>query len=253
MSGEPIFDFHARLAPQAAARDRLLMTMDELGIDRAAVCAAGVIDLDRLSGQIMAGGYSTEDPDNDAVAEACAGTGGRLVPFFFGNPHAGPDHYAAVAAQYAGLELSPAVHGLPFADPRNVALVEIAARHSGPVYVVCIGRPGCGAHDLARLARQFPAVTFVLGHCGFIGIDLYSINAVCSVPNIFAETSGCYTGISRAAIDRLGAGRVLFGSDYPLQHPDVELTKIRSLRLDSASWNRVMWQNARLLLGEDSP
>lgn len=252
MSGGAVFDFHARLAPRPAAARQLLATMDTLGISRAAVCAAGVIDLDRLSDQVMAGGHITDDADNGALAEACRETAGRLMPFFVGNPHAAPERFGAVAAKHAGLELSPAVHGVPLTDPRNVTLVEIAARHSKPVYVVCIGRPGCRAQDLAQLASWFPAVTFVLGHCGFIGIDLHSINAVRNTANISAETSGCYAGVARIAIERLGAHRVLFGTDYPLQHPDVELTKLRSLELDPAGWNQVMWQNACRLLGDDS-
>lgn len=246
-----IFDFHSRLAPGTPARDRLLATMDALGITRAAVCAAGAIDLDRLARQIMVGGHSTASADNEMVAASCADTGGRLVPFFFGNPHAAAGQYGDVAEKYAGLELSPAVHGVAITDPRNIALAEIAARHNRPVYLVCIGRPGSGAPDLAALARDFPETTFILGHCGFIGIDLYSIDAIRDLKNVYAETSGCYTGIARMAIDRLGAGRVLFGTDYPLQHPDVELAKMRALRLEREELDQVMWRNAIRILGEE--
>jgi predicted TIM-barrel fold metal-dependent hydrolase len=247
-----IFDFHARLGTHPAARGALLAAMDAAGIGRCAVCAAGVIDLDRLAEHVMVGGYVTGDADNKAVADACAGTAGRLVPFFVGNPHTGPGHYLAAAAQFAGLELAPAVHGVPFTDQRNTALVEVAAAHGHPVYAVCIGRPGCGAPGLAALARQFPQVTFVLGHCGFVGIDLYSLNVIRPLRNVLAETSGCYTGIARIAIERLGADRVLFGTDYPLQHPDVELAKLRSIELDPASRQQVMWANSVRLLKDDT-
>jgi predicted TIM-barrel fold metal-dependent hydrolase len=249
MDAEPIFDFHARLGSNPAARDQLLAAMDAAGIDRCVVCAGGVIDLDRLAEQLMVGGYSTDDPDNKSVMEQCADTAGRLLPFFFGNPHAAPGCYRDVAKQFAGLELAPAVHGVPFIDERNTALVEVAADHGHPVYTVCIGRPGCDAPALAALAQKFADVTFVLGHCGFIGIDLYSINAIRALPNVLAETSGCFTAIARIAIERLGAQRVLFGTDYPMQHPDVELTKLRSIKLDPASRRQVMWQNACRQLG----
>jgi uncharacterized protein len=214
------------------------------------VSAAGVISLDQLSEQLMVGGYSTVDADNDLVAEICGETAGRLVPFFTGNPHAAPDRYADVAVKFSGLELSPAVHGVAFTAPANVALVEIAARHSQPVYTVPVARPGCGAPDLAKLAGEFPSVTFVLGHCGYLGIDLYSIKAIEDAANIVAETSGCYTAIAGIAVERLGAGRVLFGTDYPMQHPAVELAKMAALDLDQASRERVMGQNAVRLLGE---
>jgi predicted TIM-barrel fold metal-dependent hydrolase len=251
MSRGPVFDFHARLAPRPQALERLLSAMDASGIDRAAVCTGGVLDMDTLATQVMTGGFVENDPDNAAVLDACEQSGGRLVPLFFANPHRPADHYRKQAADFRGLEISPAVHGVPLMDPSNVALVEVAAEFGHSVYVVCIGRPGCGAPDLVRLAQQFPEVTFVLGHCGFVGIDLWSVNQVVPQQNIVAETSGCYTVVARAAVERLGPERVVFGTEHPVSGFDVEVTKMRSLDLDPDSWRQVMWTNACRLLREE--
>ena len=78
-----VFDFHVRLGPQPEAPARLLAALDAGGITRAAVCAGGVIELDRLSSQLVEGGHVATAADNDAVLAACAGSGGRLVPFYF--------------------------------------------------------------------------------------------------------------------------------------------------------------------------
>jgi hypothetical protein len=119
------------------------------------------------------------------------------------------------------------------------------------VYVVCLGRPGFSVIDLLLLADKFPEVTFVLGHCGFVGIDVYAVGKVASRSNIVAETSGCYTRVARIAVARLGCDRVLFGTEYPLQHPSVELAKLAALELDEPAWQQVAWRNAHRLLGED--
>lgn len=245
-----MFDFHARLAPRDGAVGALLSTMDRYGIARAVVSAGGVIDLDRLATQVMVGGHIEDDADNAAVLAGCADSGGRLLPFFFGNPHRGPARYQEQATRYRGLEISPAVHGVALTDSRTMALVAVAATAGHPVYVVCLGRPGCGPRELVTLAAEFPGVSFVLGHCGFVGIDVYSLRVVAPYPNILAETSGCYTGVVRVAVTRLGAERVLLGTEYPLQHPEVELTKLRVLDLDEASWQQITWRNACRLLGE---
>jgi predicted TIM-barrel fold metal-dependent hydrolase len=244
-----VFDFHARLTPGT----RLLSTMDSVGIARAMVVAGGVVDLDTLARQIVAGGHVDTAADNDAVAAACAGSGGRLVPMYFGNPYGDVAEYRRVASRYRGLELSPAVHGLRFDDPRLLAFVEVAAGLGHPVYVVCLGRPGTRAGDLVTLARQFPAATFVFGHCGFIGIDTYGIAEIAPQENIVAETSGCFSVVARRAIDLLGAERVVFGTEYPLQHPSVELAKFAALRLSPATWQQVAWHNAHRLLGQKEP
>ena len=246
----PVFDFHARLGAADGALDTLLSTMDHCGIERAVVCAGGVLDLDRLATQVITGGHSEGDANNEAVLAGCADSGGRLLPFFFANPHRGVQPYREQAARFRGLEISPAVHGVPLTDERTRGLVEVAAEAGHPVYVVCLNRPGCGATELAGLAEAFPEVTFVLGHCGVVGIDVYSLTVLASYRNVCAETSGCYTGVARIAVQRLGAERVLLGTEHPLQHPEVELTKLRTLGLDAASWQQVTWSNACRLLGE---
>jgi predicted TIM-barrel fold metal-dependent hydrolase len=243
-------DFHVRLVPRPGARDRLLSTLDECGLERAVVCAGGTIDLDQLSRQLILGGHVETDADNDAVLSACNGTDGRLVPFFFANPHREPARYRERAAEFRGLEISPAVHGVGLADPRAAALVEIAAAVGHPVYTVCLDRPGAGVGDLAALARRFPEADFVLGHSGIGNIDFYALALIEGEANIALETSGGYTSVAEAALRRLGADRVVFGSEYPLQHPAVELAKFQALRIPPEQWRRVAWDNAHRLLGE---
>ena len=250
MTAQPVLDFHVRLVPRPGARESLLATLDECRLERAVVCAGGTIDLERLSRQLILGGHVETDADNDAVLSACEGTDGRLVPFFFANPHREAALYRARAAEFRGLEISPAVHGVGLTDPRVAALVDIAAAVGHCVYTVCLDRVGAGVADLVVLARRFPQVNFVLGHSGIGNIDFYALTLIEGEANILLETSGGYTSVAAAALRRLGADRVVFGSEYPLQHPAVELAKFQSLRITPEQWQRVAWDNAHRLLGE---
>jgi uncharacterized protein len=253
MTAQPVLDFHVRLAPRPQARDRLLSTLDECGLDRAVVCAGGTIDLERLSRQLIEGGHIEADADNDAVLAACVDTGGRLVPFFFANPHRPPGTYRERAAEFRGLEVSPAVHGVALTDSRVTALFDVAAEFGHPVYVVCWTRPGATVADLVAVARRYPRVSFVVGHGGIGNIDLYALTLIEDEPNIALETSGGYTCVAEAALRRLGAERVVFGSEYPLQHPAVELAKFQALRTPPEQWRQIAWENAHRLLGEEKP
>jgi len=248
----PVFDFHARLTPGPGVVDRLLDTMSATGIERAAVAAGGVIDLGLLSTQIVDGGFSVVAVDNEAVLKACAASMGRLVPFYFANPRAGLGEYREQVDEFRGLELSPAVHGLPFDDARMIGFVEVAAGAGHPVYVVCLGRAGARTADLVRLAERFPDTTFVFGHCGFIGIDIAGIDLIVDRPNIVAETSGCLGVVVRHALTRLGPDRVLFGTEYPLQHPGTEFAKYAALGLAPECWRKVAWHNACRVLKEET-
>lgn len=251
-AGQRVFDFHARLVPRPRARQRLLDNMDAAGIDRAAVAAGGVLGLDQLSRQLVEGGHCDVDADNDAVLSACEDSGGRLVPFYFANPRSGVRDYRRRCDQFRGLELSPAVHGVGLADRRTLALVEVAAEAGHPVYVVSTASPGSRTADLVTLATAFAEVCFVFGHCGFTGIDAYGIGQIAGRDNILAETSGCLTVLAQLAMQRLGHDRVLFGTEYPLQHPRVELAKFAALDLAPQEWEQVAWLNAHRLLGEET-
>ncbi|MBF9134463.1 amidohydrolase family protein [Plantactinospora sp. S1510] len=252
-----IYDFHLRIGPvpedPSVAADRLLGEMDRHGITRGVACAGGLIDPVRLARQIVFGGHLETDADNERVLAVSARSGGRLTPFYFANPHRQPRRYLDAAPSYRGLEISPAVHGVGLDDPRTVALVEVAAQAGHPVYVVCLGRPGATVGDLVTLAGKFPEARFVLGHCGFIGIDFHAVATIAETGNIFAETSGCYTSVARVAVQRLGADRVVFGSEYPAQDFGVELAKCRALALTDDELHRVTWASAVRLLREDAP
>jgi len=246
----PVFDFHVRLAPRPGARERLLDVLDGCGIDRAAVAAGGTIELGRLSRQLIEGGHIETDAGNDEVLAACSDE--RLVPFYFANPHRDATVYATAAKDFRGLEISPAVHGVALTDTRVAELVAVAEDAGHPVYVVCIQRPGCGVADLVALAERFPEVTFVLGHSGVGNIDFYGVELITPRPNIALETSGGYTTVVRDALDVLGADRVLFGSEFPLQHPSVELAKFAALDVTPEQWHQVAWANAVRLLNPET-
>lgn len=248
-----VIDFHVRLAPGPDSVARLLAAMDTSGIDRAVICPGGTLSLDQLSRQVIEGGGITAAADNDAVLDACKRDDGRLVPYFFANPHQDPAHYADHGADFAGMEISPAVHAVGLDDARTTQLVELARDFGHSVYVVCIARPGCQVADLVALAERYPEVTFVLGHAGVTPIDLYALDLIAPHPNVVLETSGGYLLVTREAVRRLGADRVLFGSEYPLQRPELELDKIRYADLDEDAWRQVVWSNAHRVLRLPEP
>ncbi|MEU0992238.1 amidohydrolase family protein [Streptomyces sp. NPDC005953] len=250
MAEQRILDAHAHLAPGPDATERILTSMKTHGIERTIVVAGAAISPDQLSRQIIEGGHIESDAHNDAVLEGCARSDGRLIPFYFANPHRVASAYRARAHQFRGLKLAPGVHGVPLNDPRTSALVEVAADIGHHVYLHCLQRAGFGVRDLVRLAGRYRHVTFVLGHAGVGDLDFYGIDLIEPLDNILFETSGGYTSVVRAAMDRLGPRRVLFGSEYPLQSPAVELAKFEALDIPPDEWNLIAWENAIRLIGE---
>ncbi|WP_374314281.1 amidohydrolase family protein [Streptomyces sp. XM4011] len=249
LNSRRIFDAHAHLSPGEDARIALLKEMDRNGIERSVVVAGAVASPDRLSRQLVLGGEVHDDADNAAVLAGSERSGGRLVPFFFANPHRPAAVYREHGRSFRGLKLAPSVHGLPFTDPRVISLVAVAAELGHGVYAHCSNRPGFGVGDYVALARGFPSVTFALGHAGVGDLDLYGIDLIGPQHNILFETSCGLTATVGIALNRLGADRLLFGSEYPLQAPRVELTKMECLDLTGSQWQAIAWDNAARFAG----
>jgi hypothetical protein len=103
--------------------------------------------------------------------------------------------------------------------------------------------------DLVRLADRFPSVTFALGHAGVGDLDFYGIDLIEPKDNILFETSCGLAATIRRALARLGPRRLLFGSEYPMQSPRVELTKLEVLGLSDAEWDAIAWSNTSRFVG----
>ena len=251
---EALVDFHAHLNASAATRasavDALLAMMDRCRIERTVVVPGGTVTPELLAAQIARGGELDVEPNNEGVYSACQATAGRLIPFFFANPHRGPNSYRDAGRLFAGLKIGPAVHGVAFADARITALVEVAQEFGHCVYLHCLPRVGFDVTSFLRLAATFPKVTFVLGHAGVGQCDFDAVARVLPYGNVMFEMSGGMSSVCAAAIRQLGAQRVLFGSEYPLQDPRIEITKLETLDLDASAFRLVTRDNALGLIGQ---
>lgn len=248
-----LIDAHAHVRLADGEVTRLLARMDELGIGRTVVVGGGLLSPHEIARRMIVPPTESEaegvDFDNAALLQACAEAGGRLLPFFFANTWRGVTGYRAAGASFAGLKLGPVIHGMSFSDERLRAFVAVAGELKHPVYLHCLARPGVDIADLCALAAHFPEVSFIMGHGGIGHMDLLAIDQIAPHANISFETSGSFSMAVKAALKTLGAGRVLFGSEYPLQDPQVELVKIRCLDLNEADFAAVTGGNIARLVG----
>lgn len=227
-----VIDFHAHLLPTAESREYLLRVMKENDIAQAVVVAGGMVSPQSLSLQIALGGGIAISAPNEAIRQLCLAGNGKLVPFFFANPHAAPTEYQTRGHLFYGLKLGPAVHGVELNDPRNHAYISIADGFGHAVYLHCLSRPGFDTPALLRLAKHFPKTVFILGHAGIGNCDFYSVDQIATQGNIYFETSGGFSSVIEYALKKIGEDRVLFGSEFPLEGPEVELAKYRRLKVD---------------------
>lgn len=103
--------------------------------------------------------------------------------------------------------------------------------------------------DVAVLARRFPAVKIIMAH--LTGDGVRGVLAVEDCPNVYVDTSGAApeAGIVEYAVARLGADRILYGSDVPVRDFAVAIARITGSRLDARTKRKILHDNAQALLG----
>lgn len=246
-----VIDGHAHLSPGKDSLNKLLSTMDECGITHSIVVAGGLLSPEILSTNLAMGGGFNVDANNEEVLQRCIESKGRLIPFYFGNPYNRPDEYRYASSVFKGLKLAPGVHGIPFNDERMIDWITAAEEKRHPVYLHCLSIPGFRVPEFVSMAKKFPNILWILGHAGVGNLDLYGIQQIRPYENIFFETSGGFSYVLKYAIDQLGSQRVIFGSEYPLQHPLVELTKYKVLNLPDSVLENVTRNNICRVIGVD--
>ncbi len=139
------------------------------------------------------------------------------------------------------------IHGAESLPTREVC--EIARQFGLPILVDIMGR----FEVLPLLATEFPEVNFIVAHLGSFADDwrVFQVmpHLLARYTNLYADTSGVrFFDYLVEAVQIAGANKILFGSDGPLLHPELELHKIRLLRLSPEDEALVLGGNAQRLL-----
>lgn len=104
--------------------------------------------------------------------------------------------------------------------------------------------------NIARAARRHPQTRFLMAHLG--GQAESAVNAVRQLHNVAVDTSGTLisAGEVALAVQRLGADRVLFGSDLPHVDLVANVGKVLAASLTPQDEERVFGATARRWLAE---
>jgi predicted TIM-barrel fold metal-dependent hydrolase len=151
----------------------------------------------------------------------------RLSAFATIHPGAGTDRtleeiWLARDSGLIGLgELSPHAQGYGIDHPAFRAAIERAGEYGMPVNLHVTdpasrefpGRVETPLEDFVRLAQEFPATKFILAHWGG---GLAWSPEVTALPNVWFDTAASPLLYGPDVWHKAPAGRVLFGSDYPL-------------------------------------
>jgi uncharacterized protein len=105
--------------------------------------------------------------------------------------------------------------------------------------------------DLGNLAARHPRASFILAHLGGGGDWAHTLAAVRDLPNVYPDLSG--SGVDRgmldAALEALGARRLLWACDLTMETGLAKLRALEVIGMTSEELADIRWRNASRLFG----
>jgi uncharacterized protein len=218
----------------------IIELLDEAGIEQAVVMTyadAPVLKSDALQ----------------YIHDACKKYPDRLIPYARINPHANNAatllEEAIVDLGMKGLKIHQESVTASAHHKAVVSLVKKAAVFNAPILLHSGDEPLSLPQQFTRLAEEAPEATIILAHMGGYHHTDDAILVCEKYDNLLVDTSACpYPHKIKEAIERLGAHRVLFGSDGPGCNPKLELQKIRRIELSEKKQQLVLHDNIMSIL-----
>lgn len=150
-----------------------------------------------------------------------------------------------------GIKLHPDRHRFGGGDFGTV--MELAEEFPGKAVLIhCTATRYSDPRPMIVLARAHPRVPLILAHLGRTDPPDLVIGLIRGhgAENAYVDTSAMRdAAMIGRAIASIGAGRILFGSDFPFYSPQGILALIRSSDAGEADKERILSANSRELLG----
>jgi predicted TIM-barrel fold metal-dependent hydrolase len=214
---------------------RLLSRMDAASVDRAMVCS--------LAQRI----------ENDFILKLVKAHPDRLIGFGQVMPQADDalDEIERIAAAgISGLKLHPSMHGYHVADHGLLDPVfELCAKLKLPVLINALDDAFCSPLAIEEIARNHPAVPTIIAHMGAVWNVPEAIIVAERQPHVYLETSATLLSDVRRAYARVGARKILMGSEWPGSDFDLERMKIGKAIPDAGDRALIEGGNMARILG----
>lgn len=152
---------------------------------------------------------------------------------------------------FRGMKLHPTAGGYQ-ADSAGVdSYLRICGEEGKPALFHCAADKYSAPELYRSVAERNPDVQIILAHMNLFGPAEAAIGVAEAYPNVCLDTSWARPGDVENAISRIGAERVLWGTDAPLggdRHYDRDRVRAAlKSRLGKEELEAVMWGNAERL------
>jgi len=248
--GVRVIDAHAHLGayfnfyiPRPDA-ETMVEVMDRIGMELACICSIPACGADVPLG-------------NEMTAAAVRAHPGRFIGYASVNPHYPERVRGELERSFDELGLSliklhPSIIEYPISGPGYEPVWRFASeRRTIVLSHTWSGGSICAPRLFEPLARDYPDVTFILGHSGGTPVGyVEAIKVAQEHANVYLDI--CRSAMSRMWVERLvnevGAERVLWGTDFPFIDPFYLVGRLACAELSDEDKRKVFGESAAALL-----
>lgn len=242
-----VIDAHAHAGPYSLFHipesdpASMVTVMERTGVDQAVLSTNRAIQEDSRRG-------------NEETARAVSDFPDRLLGYGVINPWQDPlEELDRITGdpRFVGIKLHPDLHEYPLTGERYDAVWEYSARTGCPVLThTWYNSPFDTPALLTDVAQRHGNITVLIGHSGAVPAGHEeAVRVAQELPGASLEICGSYMNarVLTSFVDRVGAGRVVYGSDFPFIDQRVSLGRLAYSALAPADLDAVLAGNAALL------
>ena len=101
---------------------------------------------------------------------------------------------------------------------------------------------------ISNVLRAFPKLKFIGAHFGGWSVWDDAVSTLSHFENIMVDTSSTFYAVGmekgRELIRKWGADRVMFGADYPMWNPQLDIDCLLEMGLTDEEYRKIFWDNA---------
>jgi uncharacterized protein len=241
----PVLDCHGHIGlhpgfpAYKADADAMVAVMDLLNIERLAVTSTLACYNDCPRGNAEIEAVLRRHPD-------------RFFGYVTVNPNP-PGQAVEELERWAGfhrpplIKLHPGLHKYPVHGEHYKPIWDYANQHEAVVLVhTWDSDPNCGPLLFPPIARAHPRARILLGHAGVTWRGyMQAVEAAEAVPNLFLDLAGSqhHRLILERCAQRIGAERILFGSDMPFLEASMTLAHVLTANISDAEKEKILRTN----------
>ena len=196
---------------------------------------------------------------NRFIAEAVAQSGGRFTGL--GTLHPDSEDMAAdvdeiIALGLKGVKLHPDIQKVQLDDPRMHKMYELCeGRLPMLIHTGDSRYDNSNPNRMIPILEKYPNLTVIGAHFGGWSVWEEATEKLCGYKNFLVDCSSSLYAITPEKAKELimiyGVHRVLFGTDYPLWTPEIEIERFMKIDLSDEQREDILYNNAAKLFLND--